>query len=408
MLNKVTYIALATCLLLLAATVAVPAPQEAKEKVPKDTAEYELATKAFAAETDPKTKLQVLDEWKEKYPESDYKEDRVRIYMRTHQQLGDVKSAIGVANDILKANPNDFESNYLITSGVPGLAAEASAYYADAQKSSKQLIGGGVDAQFAADKKPAQVTADQWTTAKTQTLVSAHQTLGWIAMQKKENEAAEKHFADVLGISPGLGQVSYWLGNVVLAQGKPDKNELALFSFARAAVLEGDGALAPEGRKQVDDYLAKVYEAYTGTTDDLPQLKEMAMKSALPPASLKIESKAVRAFNADKKFRDENPLVAQYDDLKQTLLGSSGDATWEQLKGKLTPAMALYVAGSDSARPQRLNLAFTPDGATEVILNLENRLRGAPAKGSKVKFEGVASALTKDPFQLTLTGGKLN
>ena len=48
--------------------------------------------------------------------------------------------------------------------------------------------------------------------------------------------------------------------------------------------------------------------------------------------------------------------------------------------------------------------AAAPDGATEVVLNLENRLRGAPARGSKVNFEGVASALTKEPFRLTLTG----
>jgi len=408
MLNKITYIALGTCMLLLAATVAVPAPQEAKEKGPKDQAEYELINKAFSAETPPKTKLQVLDEWKEKYPESDYKDDRVRVYMRTHQQLGDVKSAIGVAKDILKTVPGDFESNYLITASVPGLAAEASAYYADAQKSSNQLIGGGVDAQFAAARKPAQVSDDQWNTAKTQTLISSHQTLGWIAMQKKENETAEKHFVDVLGINPGLGQVSYWLGNVVLAQGKPDKNVLALFSFARAAVLDGEGALAPEGRKQVDEYLGKVYSAYTGTTDDLPQLKELAMKGPLPPADLEIKSKAIRTFEAEKKFREENPLLSQYDDLKQTLLGATGDETWGQLKGKVTPAMALYMVGADSARPQRLNLAFTADGPTEVVLNLENRLRGAPGRGSKVKFEGVASALTKEPFQLTLTGGKLN
>ena len=408
MLNKATYIALATCLLLLAATVAVPAPQEAKEQRPKDQAEYELITKAFDADTDPKTKLQVLDEWKEKYPETDFEDDRVKVYMRTHQQLGDAKSAIGVAKDVLKTNPNDFESNYLITSSVPGLGPDAAAFYDDAKKSSEQLIGGGVDTQFAADKKPAQVTAEQWNTAKTQSLTGAHQALGWIAMQKKENEAAEKHFVDVLGINPNLGQVSYWLGNVVLAQGKSNKNALALFCFARAASVDGAGALPAEGRTQVNEYLTKVYETYTGTTEDLPQLKELAMKSALPPADLEIKSKAIREFERDKKWREENPLVAKYKDIKDQLLGPGGDDIWGQLRGKLTPALALYVAGSDSARPQRLNLAFTSGGATEVILNLENRLRGAPANGSKVKFEGVASALTKEPFQLTLTGGKLN
>ena len=44
---------------------------------------------------------------------------------------------------------------------------------------------------------------------------------------------------------------------------------------------------------------------------------------------------------------------------------------------------------------------------TEVVLNLENRLRSGLRAGSEITFEGVAGALTKEPFRLTLNDGKV-
>ena len=67
--------------------------------------------------------------------------------------------------------------------------------------------------------------------------------------------------------------------------------------------------------------------------------------------------------------------------------------------------MDLYVIGSDSARPSVINLSSSPNGPVEVTLNLENRLRAAPGRGSKITIDGVASNLTKEPFKLTLTDG---
>ena len=85
MLRKFTYSALIASLLLLAAGAATPAPQEKKEKQPKDQAEYELINKAFK-EQDPTKKLPLLLDWEKKNPESDYKIDRVRLIMNSYQQ----------------------------------------------------------------------------------------------------------------------------------------------------------------------------------------------------------------------------------------------------------------------------------------------------------------------------------
>lgn len=396
MLKRFTNAAVIVCALLLAASAALPSPQEAKEKQPKDMAEYELINKTFK-EADPATKLQLLAEWKEKYPESDYKEDRLRLVMQTNQAANKLPEAIAAAKEVLAQFPNDFAANFTIASLTPALNSTAADVLSTGEQAASALISGG---------KPATLTDEQWNSVKGQILTTSHQTLGWIHMQRKDNVKAEQEFKTVLGMNPNLGQVSYWLGNVVLAQGDPDKNELALFSFARAAVYDGEGALPAEGRKQVSDYLSTVYGKYAGTQDGLDSLKQAAMKQPLPPAGLTIESASVREFKAEEARRKANPLVYVFIDLRDTLTGSRGDATWADLQGKMSPQMELYVLGADSDRPQTLNLGSKPDGPVEVVLNLENRLRAGPGRGTKFKFEGVASSLVKSPFKLTLTSGR--
>jgi tetratricopeptide (TPR) repeat protein len=398
MLKNLTNVAVTACLLLLAAGAATPSPQEATEKRPKDQKEYELANKTFTAvqKGDWQTALTGLDEWKKEYPESAYKEDWPRIYLRGYQQTGQKEKAIAQAKEILKGAPDDFESNFAIISLVPTLGTPNDAAFNDAIAASKALLKG----------KPSTLNDQQWAQVQKQVLTTAHQTLGWIHMQRKENVEAEKEFMETLKINPNLAQVSYWLGDVVLKQGDPNKNELALFSFARAAAYDGEGALNPQGREQVDAYLKKVYARYTGTEEGLDGLKAQAKTQPLPPAGLKIESAEVRRFQSEQKSRSENPLLWVYKDLKANLVSSGGDGIWGELQGKMTPKMAMYVVGMDSDRPQTLSLSPEPGGAAEVTLNLENRLREAPARGKRLEFEGVASNMTKEPFKLVLNSGR--
>ncbi len=409
MLRKLTYLGLAGCLLLLISSAALPSPQEQEaqnKKVPKDQQEYELINRAYK-ESNPQTKLQVLDEWKQKYPETAFDEERIRLYMASYQQTNQGAKAIEAANELLKKVPGDFSALFTIASLTPFLGADEQAMSAG-EKAAKALAAGGIDKQFASGNKPPNVTQEQWENARKQSESAVHQTLGWVAMQRKNNVAAETELKKVLELSPNSAQVSYWLGQVVLAQGDPNKNELALFSFARAASYEGPGALTAEGRKQVDEYLTSVYQKYAGTDEGLAEIKELAKNQALPPADLKIESAEVRRFKAEQERRKQHPKLYAFIDLKANLAGPKGDAIWADLRGKLTPEMQLYVVSSTPAdRPKTLNLSSKPGGAVEATLNLENRLRSSPRTGSMVTFEGVASSLTKSPFRLTLEEGKV-
>ena len=405
MLRKITHAALASSLLLLVTAAALPSPQEKAEKRPKDQQEYELINKTFK-ETNPATKLQLLDQWKEKYPTTAFDEERMRQYMAAYQGTNQGVKAVETAKEILTKIEVDFGANFTIASLTPFLGKSDAATYDAGVNAAKALLGGGIDKQFAAALKPAQVSQAKWDDAKKQARTSAHQTTGWVAMQRKQNVEAEKEFSAVLKLNETSAQVSYWLAQVVLAQAKPDKNTLAIFSFARAATYDGPGALAPEGRQKVGEYLEQLYEKFAGTEEGLAELKAQAEASAFPPARLEIKSAAVRKFEHEQKMRKEHPLRYVFIDLKTNLQGANGDAIWSDLNGKLTPEMRLIVVGSEPPdRPKTIRLTSTAGGSTEVVLNLENRLRSGLRTGSELKFEGVAAALTKQPFRLTLNDG---
>jgi hypothetical protein len=229
-------------------------------------------------------------------------------------------------------------------------------------------------------------------------------------MQNKDNVAAEKAFTETLKIDPTQAQVSYWLGDVVMKQKDVEKNDLAMFSFARAAVYDGPNAMPAEGRQQVADYVKNLLKGYagdTGVNEYWPRLEAMAKSSAFPTEELNFKSKAEIEFEIEQKKRADNPLLYKYIDLKTALINpANGDSIWGELRGKLTPKMALYVvSATPAARPSTINLTSEPGGATEVVLTLENRRRTGVGAGTKLTIDGVATALTKDPFKLVLNDG---
>ena len=408
MLKKITHAVLAVSLILLVTAAAAPSPQEKQEKRPKDQQEYEMINKAFG--TAPSAALlEVLDQWKAKYAETAYDIERIRLYMASYQAANQGDKAVATAKELLGKVPGDFSGNFTIASLTPFLGKTDAGTFGDGVKASKDLLGSGIAKQFAVANKPAQVSQAQWDDAKKQAQVSAHQTLGWVAMQRKDNKGAESELKQTLGLNGNLGQVSYWLGQVTLAQADPNKNTLAMYSFARAAVHEGTGALPPEGRKQVGDYIKQLYEKFAGSLDGYDGLLAAAKNSALPPPDFpEIKDAATQKAEADLAFSKNYPLRYQFVMLKENLQSAAGDATWGNLKGKLTPKFRLFVVSATPARaPNKLTLTSSKGGAAQVTLNLENRMRAAPGKGTAVAFEGVATTLTKRPFMLVLNDGKI-
>jgi tetratricopeptide (TPR) repeat protein len=207
------------------------APGQKQKKV-KDQGEYDLFN-AVTKETDPNKKLALLKTWQEKYPDSDYKLERLQYMLATYQQLGQTAKMIDTAKEILAIDPKDIQALYWIAFLTPTLGNTSPDALDLAEKAANGLLTA---------EKPANVKEEDWTKAKAQTDAIGYSTLGWIAMQRKNYDQAETDFKKSLQINPNAAQVSYWLGTTIVNEKKPEKQAEAIYDFARAAAYDGQGA----------------------------------------------------------------------------------------------------------------------------------------------------------------------
>ena len=79
------------------------------EKKVKDQAEFQLYTDATKT-TDPAKRLAVLNTWKEKYADTDFKEERLLIYLTTYHQLNQADKMIETSKEMLALNPKEINA----------------------------------------------------------------------------------------------------------------------------------------------------------------------------------------------------------------------------------------------------------------------------------------------------------
>jgi tetratricopeptide (TPR) repeat protein len=381
------------------AGVVLAAPQAAQPK-PKDQQEYELVSSVFK-ETDANKRLATLEQWKQKYPETEYKVERPSFFMATYAQLGQLLKAIEAAREVLAIQANNFGAHFELARLSPFAGSTDPKLLADAEKSAGWLLTA---------EKPAHVKDEQWPEVKKQATFIGHQGLGWVAMQQKKNEVAEQEFVKTLEVSPTAAQVSYWLGMSVTAQKNPDKNVLALFSYARAAAYDGQGALPPAFRQQIDAYLTKVYKSYHGDDSGLAELKQLAKTQPLPPRDLKIKSADEIKAEKEEELRKSNPLLAIFLQIKEGLTGADAAGFWGNMKGTAMPKLrGRVISAKPGVRPKVVELAMTQGETVEVSLATPE----TPAKclieaGADITFEGAeALDFQSSPFLIKMQGGKI-
>ena len=187
----------------------------------------------------------------------------------------------------------------------------------------------------------------------------AHKTLGWVAMMRKNGAGAQEHFTKSLQLNPAAGEVSYWMGQMIIAEKKPETYSNALYHFARASAYDGPGALPADGRKQVDDYLTKAYTGFHGDTSGLAELKAQAKGAALPPAGFKMESVrdiSLKKQQQEEEFNKNNPLVAKWKQYKNALHDGSCDLGSDE--GRQTGSAEGYCRFIDTKGSRPCNFRF--------------------------------------------------
>lgn len=403
---------------ILAATLLLGAAREAamaqtpaaapqgQQKNWKDRAEYDLY-EAIGKAADPGQRLTLLSQWKDKYATSDYSDLRDALFMETYRQLGRAGDMLAAANQVLAKDPNNIQALGATVTSIYTLWQNAPPdQLATVQKASQQLLS-NADALFAADKKPANVGDADWVAAKKSLTSTAQTALGLIAMRNKQNEEAEAAFRKTLEMNPNLGQVSYWLGTVILAEKNPAKQSAALYHFARAAAYDGPDALPAAERGNVRKYIEKAYSSYHGGKEGLDQLLAQAKGAALPPDDFKVVSKteiATKLAEDEQKAAAANPSLAIWKGLKSDLTGAEAQAYYEKnLKGMRMPKFTgKLISMSPETRPKELVLAIEDGKTPDATLKISDAaLAGKMEPGGDISFAGTPTAFAGSPYMIT-------
>lgn len=377
------------------------AKPEAKKKQYKDQQEYTLYDSA-TKEADANKKLTLLNTWKEKYPESDFKAERLLLYLDTYQKLNQYPKMVDTAKEILTLDPKEVHALYWITLLTPQLNLNSG----DGLDTGEKAANGLLNAEAPPGTKP-----EDWEKAKRVTDAIADKTLGWIAWQRKNYDAAEQSFVKSLKLEPNSGEVDYWLGTVLILQKKPERTSEALFYIARAVAYDGPGAMTPAQKQQAEPYLARVYKSIHGDDSGLTELKALAKANPTPPADFKLKSAAELAAEKEEELKKTNPQLALWLNVKGQLLSPDGQTYFDSsMKGAAVPKLKGWlVAAKPAVKSRELLISMEgKDQPPNVTLKLVGSdgttpaaLAGKPETGAEIEFEGVGESFSKDPFMVT-------
>ena len=404
--------------------------QAAPEKKVKDQGEYDIFNQTIKDASNPAQQIKDLDTWTQKYPDSDYKDDRLYYYIQAYNLTNQPSKVLDIGSQLMardlkqvfkdpKSGPQQVLTVlYLMSVNTlkPGVTPEQLAAGEKAARALQDYVG---EYFTAANKPPSSSDAD-WAKTKSDVaglakavMVNLAQRPGAEAMTKYRADknpdnckAAEQAYIKALQQFPDGAAIAFGLGTaqVCLYKVQPEKISAGLYEVARAVSLDPTlgGTADP---KAIENYLNNTYTQYHGGDDaGLKELKEMAKAAPMPPAGFKIKSATEIATEKEEEFKKSNPQLALWMGIKKQLADTGGDQYFEgTLKNAAVPKLkGTVVEGKPACRSKELLVALSDATHPEVSLKLDTALTGKPEAGVEVQWEGVPSAFTKDPFILTM------
>lgn len=417
---------------LVAAGTAVPAYAQGGEAAPKKTyqqGEYELfnACATDVGKKDFNKALTDCEAWKQKVPNSDYKDDRSVLLISTYNALKQYDKVLAEAGpmldrdlDALFPDPKTGPGSVL---GVLLPATDAITALPNATPEQTEISRKAATKLKDYTRKPEGLDQAQWDTALQQLKAHAKGALMTIevrpgmaalnAQPQPDCNTAESALSKALSDFPDNAYIAYNLGQAYRCQARAEKSRYdelypkAVYEYIRAMVL--DPSLGgTQDAKKMTELLTNLYVGYHGGSDGLDQLKEQAKANPMPPAGFTIESATAAAARKQKEFQEKYPQLAIWLGIKGQLSGANGEQYFkESLKDAAVPKLkGMLVEGKPACRSKEL-LVSIPEpeqqGAAPVVitLKLDAPLSGKPEAG-EIQWEGVPSAFTSEPFMLTM------
>ena len=349
-----------------------------------DRKEYDLVL-GIRAESSPQKRVALLEEWKTKYPKSEFQQIRRELYFAAYQAMDDSANMCAVAGEMLAAQPDSKMGAYWFALLLPEQKKPSQEQLALGEKSAAVLLTG--------EKSQA---GAEWT---------AHRALGWVHWRRGESTLAEEEFRKCLELNPNAVQISAWLGTLMGLEQKPENRVPALWQLARAAAYRGNGALPDGQQRQIANVLERIYISYHGDNSGLDQLRNSAGAKLYPPQGFDIENAAAAALRKqDEELSRTNPQLAAWVRIRQKLESPDGEKYFaDNLQGKpLTGLKGTLIKADPPGKPNELTIGIIDPAQPEIVLKLDSPFPNAAEPGAVLEFEGVGNAVAKGPFVLTL------
>ena len=370
-----------------------------------DRGEYELVVEQIGKATDPAKKLELLNQWKTKYPKTAFGMQRLGQFLGTYQQLGKAADMLGVAKEIAAADPKNFTGPYYIALLTTSMQTTDPATLAEGEKAANQLLS-GIGEYFADAKKPSGVDAAAWNKQKVDVQNTAWATIMYASTASKNPTTIEATLRRFIDFNPANAEAAYKLGAAILGQTKAERQPEALWQVARACALSGAGELPAANKKAVCDYLNRVYPQYRGDKKGLDKLMANAAATPYAPADFAIQTKQQEDIAQLEDLKKSNPQLALWVQLKQEMTGPSAVDNFEKsLKGAGVPKLkGKLVSFEPALNPKKLVIGVSDATTPEITIILEEgaAFKGKADLGIEIEFEGTGKEFTSDPFNLTV------
>jgi hypothetical protein len=413
----------------------------AQEKKVKDQAEYDLFNQTLKDANNPAQQIKDLDQWTQKYPDSDYKDDRLDYYIQAYNANKQPDKVLEVGSQLMardlkqvfkdpKQGPGQvLRVLYLTSVNVLSLPNPTPDQVTIGDKAARALAD-YANEYFTAANKPANTSDADWAKTKNDVLnlsKTVAMTLmtrpGDVSLQKYRTDKnpenckpAEEAFTKALQQFPDNAGLAYKLGQaqVCLFKIQPEKISAGLYQMARAVALDPSlGGTAPDP-KAIEKYLNSVYTQYHGGDDaGLQKLKELAKTSPFPPAGFKIESENEIIAKNEEELKKTNPQLAMWLNVKKSLNDSGETYFNDQMKEHQLPKLkGTLVEAKPACRSKELLVAISDTSHPEVMLKMVDgegkplALTGKPETGVEIQWEGVPMAFSKEPFMVTMDAEK--
>jgi hypothetical protein len=405
----------------------VVAAQEAPAKAWKGKEggqeEYGLAQAADKA-GDPQSRLKALDEWKNRFPDTDFWEIREDYYLVTYSQLSDCRKSFDQAVEIRKRRAKHFLSLNSILTCIYQFNPPGNPDLGTAEQAARYIMD-NANAVFADDNKPLTMTVEQLRAARPAIEKLSQQTYAWVFVQRKEWAKAEPELRKFLAMDGTQAGFSLYLANALLNQARVNPNNPdtakfieALFHFARAGAYGGQGALQGQAKSDAMNFFNSAYDTFHGSHEGADRVIQIASSSVMPPAGFSIKDvNTIRQeeYAAEQAWIASHPVEAYWRDvIRAPLTGPDGAQIWEMnfkdtgqpgefgaSKGVPLFRGTIISHTEEKGNTKSLVVGVFEPTVADATLNFLEPLPGIMEPGSTVSFKGTLKSYLPSPFMVT-------